>query len=534
MKLFILFLAFVGMLCAQTADFPAQVATDATMFKAANNLGTKLTVAQSATDTVLHVQSAAGIIAPVLVSVGTTKPEIEAVCAVNGNTLTIGYSGFGCPSLSGRGFNSTAAVAHPLTTGPPVNDVNVNVVAWYVDKHRLEIEAIENLIGANGANLPSGAQGPAGQGVPAGGTAGQVVSKIDTTDYHTQWVSLPNGMVYPSAPGIAACSGTPCTAWVTSFPVVTTLGSPDVDTNLASAKAVRAAITAVTASTLGLGAVENTALSTWPGTTNINTLGTITSGVWHGTLIADTYISSAAAWSAKQAALTNYSTIAGLTGYPGTFPPVNSGNWAGTWQTYAPSYFQTAAAGVPYTGAVGDVNLGAHSLTATTITVTGSGPTLSTDIATPSTPAAGHTYTYTKAGMGCSLSPAGVETCTSNTASPGAPIPFSFYGGGSALIGPIVSCNLSSAPATINEFDMFATPSGTATITVSTVARSSWTGPSSATDISSGGETMTSATSKVDSALAGWNKTLPANTMVCVTLSSPSLVTSVSGSIKVN
>ena len=43
-----------------------------------------------------------------------------------------------------------------------------------------------------------------------------------------------------------------------------------------------------------------------------------------------------------QAALTAYSTISGLSGYPSTFPPINSGNWAGTWQTYSPSYFQPA------------------------------------------------------------------------------------------------------------------------------------------------------------------------------------------------
>ena len=31
-------------------------------------------------------------------------------------------------------------------------------------------------------------QGPAGPGVAAGGTAGQVLAKIDATDYNTQWV----------------------------------------------------------------------------------------------------------------------------------------------------------------------------------------------------------------------------------------------------------------------------------------------------------------------------------------------------------
>jgi len=50
---------------------------------------------------------------------------------------------------------------------------------------------------------------------------------------------------------------------------------------------------------VGLSNVENTALSTWAGSTNITTLGTIGSGIWQGTAIADTYISSASTWNAK-------------------------------------------------------------------------------------------------------------------------------------------------------------------------------------------------------------------------------------------
>jgi hypothetical protein len=49
----------------------------------------------------------------------------------------------------------------------------------------------------------------------------------------------------------------------------------------------------LTKSDIGLSAVENTALSTWSGTTNITTLGTITSGTWNGTVIANAYIPSA-------------------------------------------------------------------------------------------------------------------------------------------------------------------------------------------------------------------------------------------------
>lgn len=43
-------------------------------------------------------------------------------------------------------------------------------------------------------------------------------------------------------------------------------------------------------SDLSLNNVENTALSTWAGSSNITTLGTIGTGVWQGTAITDTYI----------------------------------------------------------------------------------------------------------------------------------------------------------------------------------------------------------------------------------------------------
>ena len=40
---------------------------------------------------------------------------------------------------------------------------------------------------------PTGANGAAGQGIPTGGTAGQVLSKIDGTNYNTQWSSAGAG-----------------------------------------------------------------------------------------------------------------------------------------------------------------------------------------------------------------------------------------------------------------------------------------------------------------------------------------------------
>jgi trimeric autotransporter adhesin len=48
----------------------------------------------------------------------------------------------------------------------------------------------------------------------------------------------------------------------------------------------------ISKSKVGLSNVENTALSTWPGTANITTVGTITSGTWHGATIDNSYLTN--------------------------------------------------------------------------------------------------------------------------------------------------------------------------------------------------------------------------------------------------
>jgi len=55
----------------------------------------------------------------------------------------------------------------------------------------------------------------------------------------------------------------------------------------------------VTKAQVGLTSVEDTALSTWAGTTNVTTVGTIGTGTWQGTAVADAYIASASTWDAK-------------------------------------------------------------------------------------------------------------------------------------------------------------------------------------------------------------------------------------------
>jgi hypothetical protein len=61
----------------------------------------------------------------------------------------------------------------------------------------------------------------------------------------------------------------------------------------------------VAKSDVGLGSVENTALSTWAGTSNITTLGTIATGTWHGTAIDESYIGNLSASKITSGTLDN-------------------------------------------------------------------------------------------------------------------------------------------------------------------------------------------------------------------------------------
>lgn len=52
-------------------------------------------------------------------------------------------------------------------------------------------------MGPPGPAGTTGSQGPAGPGVAAGGTANQVLAKIDATNYNTQWINQSAGLTLP-------------------------------------------------------------------------------------------------------------------------------------------------------------------------------------------------------------------------------------------------------------------------------------------------------------------------------------------------
>lgn len=75
--------------------------------------------------------------------------------------------------------------------------------------------------GTAGAKGDQGEQGPAGEGVPTGGTAGQVLTKVDGTNYNTQWstLSIPSGdqLMTGTKQTIADSEATEATQLVTDF-----------------------------------------------------------------------------------------------------------------------------------------------------------------------------------------------------------------------------------------------------------------------------------------------------------------------------
>ena len=79
-----------------------------------------------------------------------------------------------------------------------------------------ELKVTSNFSNASLTVACGGAQGPAGVGVPEGGTAGQVLAKIDGTDYNTEWIDV---------------SGSGSLSWIDVAGDVEYTG---VDTNIAS------------------------------------------------------------------------------------------------------------------------------------------------------------------------------------------------------------------------------------------------------------------------------------------------------------
>jgi hypothetical protein len=104
-----------------------------------------------------------------------------------------------------------------------------------------------------------------------------------------------------------------------------------------------------------------------------------------------------------------------------------------------------------------------------------------------------------------------------------------FDGGGAALSAGIARCVAVNFSGTVTAATIIGDQSGSATAAITYAARSSYTGPSSAT----GALASPALSGAVQAQMSGLNVTLPADSVVCFTLSGPSAVTWVAASLKV-
>lgn len=102
---------------------------------------------------------------------------------------TIGGVVAGSISINGTVANEAALPGQPVAAGtayivlsPSPTHLWASTGSAWVDLGTFQGPAGDN--GTNGTN---------GQGVPTGGTTGQILSKIDGTDYNTTWVNAPTG-----------------------------------------------------------------------------------------------------------------------------------------------------------------------------------------------------------------------------------------------------------------------------------------------------------------------------------------------------
>lgn len=112
-------------------------------------------------------------------------------------------------------------------------------------------------------------------------------------------------------------------------------------------------------------------------------------------------------------------------------------------------------------------------------------------------------------------------------------VSFYFDGGGSAITAT-TSCTHVNYAGTIQSFTMIGQASGNATVDVQTVAYSSWTGPASASSITDAHTpAMTAATKYQDTTLTSWTTSFTAGTVVCFVMTGPTVMTWLSGNIKI-
>ena len=198
-----------------TIQVPEKMSYQAIVRNTTNNLvtnqsvGMQISILQgSATGTAVYVETQT----PTSNANGLVTLEIGGGTIVSGNMATINWANgpyFIKTETDPTGGSSyTITGTSQLLSAPYALYAKTSGSSTPGPAGPLGIQGPAGPAGANGldgATGPMGPQGPAGtpgangQGVPTGGTTGQVLAKVNGTDYNTQWVT-PNagGSAYPN------------------------------------------------------------------------------------------------------------------------------------------------------------------------------------------------------------------------------------------------------------------------------------------------------------------------------------------------
>ena len=181
-----------------TTQVPEKMSYQAVVRNTTNNLvtnqpvGMQISILQgSATGTAVYIETQT----PTSNANGLVSLEIGGGTVVSGNMATINWANG--PYFIKTETDPTGGSSYTITGTSQL------LSAPYALYAKTSGSSIPGPAGPMGPQGLTGPQGPAGtpgangQGVPVGGTTGQVLAKVDATDYNTQWVT-------PSAGGSGA------------------------------------------------------------------------------------------------------------------------------------------------------------------------------------------------------------------------------------------------------------------------------------------------------------------------------------------
>ena len=172
-------------------------------------------------------------------SIGAGKPDGSTITVNEDGTMTASGGGGGGSTVSvtvGSTETTAAGTDAEVTNSGDTTNVVLNFKIPKGEKGDPGAQGIQGpagqkgeqgdpgpqgTAGAKGDKGDPGAQGPAGEGVPTGGTAGQVLTKVDGTNYNTQWstLTIPSGaqLMTGTKQTIADSEATEATQLVTDF-----------------------------------------------------------------------------------------------------------------------------------------------------------------------------------------------------------------------------------------------------------------------------------------------------------------------------